>query len=148
MESRITILPQYGEVDQMGYVYHANYVNYCHKARTELLREIGISDAFLEDKGYMLPVIEMDMKYTKPAYYDQELTVHVRIAKPPSNRLVFDYIFENHNKELVCRASSTVVFVNKDDRKPCRMPKCAREAFEKRGQQTDNDNLELLVAYI
>ena len=48
IENTIQLRPRYGEVDQMGYVYHANYVSYCHQARTELLRRLNIDDKTLE----------------------------------------------------------------------------------------------------
>ena len=51
----------------MGYVYHGNYPAYYHSGRTELLRKLGISDYDLEKDGILLPVIEMQMKFIKPA---------------------------------------------------------------------------------
>ncbi|NJO87671.1 MAG: hypothetical protein HC831_00930 [Chloroflexia bacterium] len=59
----IQLRPRYGEVDQMGYVYHANYVAYCHLARTELLRKLGVNDSVLEEKKVMLPVISFEINY-------------------------------------------------------------------------------------
>ncbi|MGD2034041.1 MAG: hotdog domain-containing protein, partial [Bacteroidales bacterium] len=70
LKDEIFIRPRYGEVDKMGYVYHANYVCYFHQARTELLRKYGISDSVLEKNNIILPVISMGLKYYKPAYYD------------------------------------------------------------------------------
>lgn len=116
------IRPQYGEVDQMGYVYHANYVNYCHKARTELMREFGLNDKMLEENGIMLPVVDMNLKYLKPSGYDDELTVKTRIKELPITRLKFYFTFENARNEVVCKASSTVVFVDSITRKPQRVP--------------------------
>ncbi len=70
----IQLRPRYGEVDRMGYVYHANYVSYCHQARTELLRKHGINDKVLEENKVMLPVISFEIKYLKPAHYDDLLS--------------------------------------------------------------------------
>ncbi len=67
--------PRYGEVDQMGYVYHANYVTYCHQARNELLRKLGIDEIKLEKKHIILPVISFEIIYKKPAYYDEHITI-------------------------------------------------------------------------
>ena len=116
------IRPRYDEVDQMGYVYHANYVNYCHQARTELLRQFGINDKVLEDQNIMLPVIEMNLKYLKPTGYDEELTVRTIIKELPGVRFKFEFIFENEKGEKNCTATSTVVFVDSKTRKPHQAP--------------------------
>ncbi|PKQ63838.1 hypothetical protein BZG02_07390 [Labilibaculum filiforme] len=128
------IRPRYDEVDQMGYVYHANYVNYCHLARTELLRQFGINDKVLEENNIMLPVIEMNLKYLKPTGYDEELTVRTRIKELPKARFKFEFEFENGNYEKTCTATSTLVFVNGKTRKPHVVPdiivNALKEAFE------------------
>ncbi|WP_421919267.1 acyl-CoA thioesterase [Marinifilum sp.] len=116
------VRPRYGEVDSMGYVYHANYVDYCHFARTELMRTFGINDKELEDNGIMMPVIEMNLKYKKPVTYDEELLVITRISEIPSTRFKFDFEFRNQKQELVCKANSTLVFVKSDTRKPTKAP--------------------------
>lgn len=102
----------------MGYVYHANYVSYCHQARTELLRQFGINDKVLEDNNIMLPVIEMNLKYIKPTGYDEELTVRTKINELPRVSFKFEFVFENEKGEKTCTATSTVVFVDSKTRKP------------------------------
>ncbi len=116
------IRPRYDEVDQMGYVYHGNYVSYCHQARTELLRKFGINDKVLEENGIMMPVISMNLRYLKPSGYDKELTIRTFINELPSTRLHFEFVFENDQGIKVCKAESTVVFVDKESRKPMRTP--------------------------
>jgi acyl-CoA thioester hydrolase len=118
IEGECKIRPRYDEVDQMGYVYHANYVNYCHQARTELLRQFGINDKVLEDHNIMLPVIEMNLKYLKPTGYDEELTIRTKIKELPRVRFKFEFVFENEKGEKTCTATSTVVFVDSKTRKP------------------------------
>ncbi|PXY02628.1 thioesterase [Marinifilum breve] len=122
IEGECRIRPRYGEVDQMGYVYHANYVDYCHFARTELMRSFGINDKVLEENGIMMPVIEMNLKYKKPTAYDEELLVITRISEIPSTRFKFNFEFKNQDNELVCKANSTLVFVKSDSRKPIKAP--------------------------
>ncbi len=122
IEGEYKIRPRYDEVDQMGYVYHANYVSYCHQARTELLRQFGIHDKVLEDNSIMLPVIEMNLKYLKPNGYDEELTVRTTIKELPRVRFKFEFVFENEKGEKTCTATSTVVFVDSTTRKPYQVP--------------------------
>lgn len=129
LSTQITIRPRYGEVDRMGYVYHANYVSYCHKARNELLRTLGIDDATLEQHNIMLPVISMNLQYVKPAGYDDQLTVQTAIRELPKTRFHFEFKIKNEANELVCKADSTVVFVDSTTRKPMRTPKIVIEAL-------------------
>ncbi|RKE04967.1 acyl-CoA thioesterase [Marinifilum flexuosum] len=133
IEGECRIRPRYGEVDQMGYVYHANYVDYCHFARTELMRSFGINDKVLEENGIMMPVIEMNLKYKKPTAYDEELLVITRIPEMPLTRFKFNFEFRNQKNELVCKANSTLAFVKSDSRKPIKVPEMVlnslKEAF-------------------
>jgi len=131
IEGECKIRPRYNEVDQMGYVYHANYVSYCHQARTELLRQFGINDKVLEDHNIMLPVIEMNLRYLKPSGYDEELTVRTVINDLPSSRFRFGFIFENEKRENICKASCTVVFVDSRNRKPTRVPGMILQALQR-----------------
>lgn len=114
--------PRYGEVDKMGYVYHANYVSYCHQARTELLREIGLHDSYLEENNVMLPVISFDIKYKKPAHYDELISIKTTIKEIPKVRFEFDFKIYNESKEIISMAKSTVVFADATSRLPIKIP--------------------------
>ncbi len=129
-KGKVQVRPRYGEVDQMGYVYHANYVTYCHLARTELLREIGIHDKFLEENGVMLPVISMDLRYLKPGKYDELLTIEASIDELPKVRFSFHFKIYNEEGELLCKAKSTVVFADSLTRKPIKIPKFISDALK------------------
>lgn len=116
------IRPRYSEVDQMGYVYHANYITYCHQARTEMLRKMGICDSILEENNVMLPVISFKIDYLKPAYYDKPLTIKTTIHEMPEIRFEFTFEIKNENKDLISKANTTVVFAEKDSRLPRNIP--------------------------
>lgn len=129
IENTFTIRPRYNEVDQMGYVYHANHIVYCHQARTELLRKFGISDADLENKGIMMPVISFNIQYKNPAHYDELLTIHTKITALPKIKFLFEFEITNEQNKLVSKANSEVVFVNMATRKPMLTPKIVSEAL-------------------
>ncbi len=120
---------RYGEVDKMGYVYHANYVSYCHQARTELLRGLGIEDAMLEKHHLMLPVISFDIIYKTPIFYDELLTINTSISVMPKVRLEFEFEVLNNKNQLVSTALSTVVFVDMIKRTPVQIPDFVKEVF-------------------
>lgn len=114
---------RYGETDQMGYVYHGNYALYYEVARVEALRELGFSYKKMEEGGTMLPVHELDIKYLKPAYYDDVLRVVVAIKEPPVLRLKFNYEVYNSKNELLNTGNVVLVFIDKATNKPIRCPK-------------------------
>ncbi|MDG5799894.1 thioesterase family protein [Marinilabiliaceae bacterium ANBcel2] len=130
IENVITIRPRYCEVDKMGYVYHGNYVSYCHQARTELFRRYAIDDSALEKEGIMLPVISMQLHYHSPANYDNPLNVKVLLEKIPSTRAKFKFEITDGDNTLVCTASTTVTFVDSKTRKPIRPPHIVTEALK------------------
>lgn len=113
---------RYDEVDKMGYVYHGNYAKYYHISRTELLRKIGICDKEIERYSVLLPVIEMKIKYLKPIYYDDIITIRTSLQNIPTTRLIFQHEVLNHNNEVINRAESIVAFVDIDTRKPMKAP--------------------------
>lgn len=128
LQHKYNLRPRYNEVDRMGYVYHGNYVGYCHQARTEMLRTLGINDKFLEDHGIMLPVIEMNLKYHQPAGYDDELEIVTSFYELPKTRFKFEFEIYCKNRKI-CTAQSTVVFVDSLSRKPMRAPDLVRKAL-------------------
>ncbi len=118
IENKIRI--RYDEVDKMGYVYHGNYAKYYHISRNELLRKIGISDKELEEHNILLPVIEMRIKYIKPVFYDDIITIKTLLHNVPTSKMIFHHEVYNHNNEMINQAVSTVAFVDIHTRKPMR----------------------------
>lgn len=121
-EFRCKIRVRYGETDQMGYVYYGNYASYYEVARVEMLRSLGTSYKEMELNGVMLPVLELKCKYIKPARYDEELTITVRIKEKPNMRIKFDYEIHNEKQELINVGETILVFVDTKRNKPCLPP--------------------------
>lgn len=130
-KSEINIRVRYSETDRMGYVYYGNYATYFEVARVEALRELGITYKEMEDNGILLPVYHYDVKFHKPSFYDDELTVKTTIRIMPAARIVFDYEILNQEKELVTSAHTTLVFIDRKTNKPCHSPMNVTEALKK-----------------
>jgi len=122
-KSETKIRVRYSETDMMGYVYYGNYATYFEVARVECIRSLGLSYRKMEDEGVALPVLDFSIKYYKPAFYDDELTVETTITEMPKVRIKFAYKIFNNDKVLLNEASTTLVFINKDTMKPCQAPK-------------------------
>ena len=106
----------------MGYLHHGNYPLYFEEGRTELIRSVGLTYREIEDKGIILPVRDMNIKYFLPAKYDDLLTVKTKLVNQPMVRLEFDYEVRNEKGELLCMAQTTLAIVSATTRKPCRIP--------------------------
>jgi acyl-CoA thioester hydrolase len=70
----------YGDTDQMGVVYYANYLRWFEMGRTELLRQIGATYSSVEEAGFFFPVTEVSCRYHKPARFDDEITVETALT--------------------------------------------------------------------
>jgi len=120
--SETKIRVRYGETDKMGYVYYGIYPLYYEVGRTELMREFDFPYSKIEEMGIMLPVISLDIKYTKAAIYDDLLTIKTIIKELPSARITFNYEVYNQQNELLNNGSTTLVFIDEKTRKPRRAP--------------------------
>lgn len=109
---------RYAETDRMGYLYYGNYATYFEVGRVELLRQRGISYKELEDRGILLPVRDFSIKYLKPAYYDDLLTLHTSVLELGRASIRFGYELRNEAGVLLTTAQTTLVFVDKASGRP------------------------------
>ena len=120
--SETKIRVRYAETDQMGYVYYGNYAQYYEVGRVEALRQLGMSYKDMELNGIMLPVLSYSIKYFKPAFYDEELTIKTIIKDIPGARIVFEYECFNEKGILLNKGETTLVFINRETNKPISAP--------------------------
>jgi acyl-CoA thioester hydrolase len=132
MTSETRVRVRYAETDQMGVVYHANYLVWFEVGRVEHIRQLGLDYKTMEiEEGCGIAVVEAVARYKAPARYDDELIVRTRIAKARSSIVSFDYTISRATDDLLlCEGSTTHVVV---DRSMRRVPMPARyaEAFRK-----------------
>ena len=120
----ITIRVRYAETDRMGLLHHANYLVYFEQGRTELLRALGFTYRDLEDQGYLLVLTKAEVRYRRPARYDDLLTVRTTVVKTTAVRI-------DHRYELFCEGTllaegtSTLACVDRDGR-PQALPEFLR----------------------
>ena len=106
----------------MQFMYYGNYAKYYEMVRTEALRSLGLPYLELEQSGVAMPVISMSVKYLKPAYYDQLLTITVKVEELPSTRMFFSYEIFNEDGTLINQGETTLIFINISSKKPVRAP--------------------------
>ena len=105
----------YGDCDSMAIVYYSNYLRLFEIGRTELLREQGLTYREVEGKGFFLPTTEAYVKYTKPARYDDLLTIETVIGfvKRASSR--FDYTIYRE-EDIIVQGYTIHACLDRNDR--------------------------------
>ncbi|WP_428389793.1 acyl-CoA thioesterase [Mucisphaera sp.] len=104
---------RYNECDPMGVAHHASYPVWLEIARTELLREQGGAYRELEDSGVLFVVARMNLRYRKPARYDDELAIAVRLE--PSAGVKLEHSYEvRRGGEVLAKAETTLACVDRE----------------------------------
>jgi acyl-CoA thioester hydrolase len=129
-KSEVRLRVRYAETDQMGVVYHANYLVWMEMGRVELCRDVGVRYRDLEEQdGVILTVAAASCRYIYPARYDDEIVVRTTVARSTTRLLEFAYeIRDSGTDRLLATGSTTHVFCGKDLR-PCKLPAKHRAAF-------------------
>ena len=121
-DHQIEVRVRYSETDQMGVVYHGNYIPYFEIGRVEWLRDKGISYKSLEENGIALPIVSMTLNYKKPARYDDLLTVKTKLKKHSAVKIEFDCEIWSEQNELLTTAAFILVFVDLKTGRPTSPP--------------------------
>lgn len=111
------VRPRYAETDQMGVVYHANYLTYFEVGRSEFFRSLGYSYRELERQGIIFPVIRAEVDYQQPALYDDTLRIRTWLVQLKGARLELGYqvLREADGADQVLANGKTIhAFVGKD----------------------------------
>ena len=95
----IELRVRYAETDQMGVVYHANYLIWCEMGRTDFIRRLGMSYADMEKAGVSLAVSELSARFHAAARYDDVIRVRTTVADLRSRMITFDYVISNRSEE-------------------------------------------------
>jgi acyl-CoA thioester hydrolase len=122
-ESASRLRVRYVETDQMGVVHHASYLAWLEVARTDYLRDRGISYRELEALGFRLPVLGVEVRYLKPALYDDEILVRARLASAGGVRFTFEYDVERPADGEVLARGRTEHAATDHSGRPRRLPK-------------------------
>jgi acyl-CoA thioester hydrolase len=129
-EHQIEVRVRYSETDQMGVVYHGNYIPYFEIGRVEWLRNKGVSYKSMEENGIALPIVSMNINYKKSARYDELLTVITTFKSQTSVKIEFDCEIRNENNELLTTAHFILVFVSLKTGRPIAPPAYIKEIID------------------
>ncbi len=124
------IIARYAETDKMGIIHHSVYAVWFEAARTEFIKGIGIPYSECESRGLMLPLISLECKYNKPAYYEDVIAIESSIQKATPVRLVISYTAKNKNTGDLIATGKTIHVWTDGDRKPIDMRKKAPDIYQ------------------
>lgn len=108
--------------DQMGVVWHGNYLKFFEDAREELFRHFGLPYSELEKTGVIMPAIAASMRYIRPVRYDDVISVRVLVSAPPRAKMEFAYEVRDGVGNLCTTGATTLTFVSAKTGAPCRPP--------------------------
>jgi acyl-CoA thioester hydrolase len=122
-EHDLELRVRYAETDQMGVVYHTNYLVWCEIGRTELIRELaGVSYATLEKDGVALAVSELSIRYHGAAKYDNLIRVRTTLTEARSRSVTFEYLITNAETNERLASAKTVLISLDPHGRPTVMP--------------------------
>lgn len=103
---------RYSETDAMGFMHHANYINYLEIGRVEFLRAQGNDYGEIEKRGYFLVVVETSLRFRGPARFDDVLKLTTTLKDTSRTRLMYEYEIRKDNTILV-NATTTLACINR-----------------------------------
>jgi acyl-CoA thioester hydrolase len=123
-EARVRV--RYAETDQMGVVYHSNYLIWFEVGRVEFIRQLGLNYKLMEEEGCGIAVVDVHVRYRAPARYDDELLIETRLLVARGAVIRFGYrILRVADSLLLCEGETAHVVVGKDMKKRSLPPKYA-----------------------
>ncbi|MCP1674088.1 acyl-CoA thioester hydrolase [Natronocella acetinitrilica] len=113
----------YEDTDSGGMVYHANYLRFMERARTEWLRSLGFEqDALRREPGVLFVVHSMDIRFRRPARFNACLNVVSSLLKRRRASLTFDQRIHDENDQAICEATVTVACIDANTELPTALP--------------------------
>ncbi len=120
VEARLRVI--YGDTDQMGVVYYANYFRYFEFARSEYFRACGGSYVDVEKGGHRLPVYEASCSYRASAKYDDLLIIKVKVTQLRRASIVFEYEVRKEGDDAILVTGQTSHACINFDGRPTALP--------------------------
>ncbi|MEE3693557.1 acyl-CoA thioesterase [Campylobacter sp. CLAX-22107-21] len=110
LKRRYEFKAEFFDTDPMGIIWHGNYVKYLEMARCKLLDEIGYNYIKMQDNGFTLPIVKMDLKYINPIYFNEYFIVEISVIECDIT-LKFKYILLSKDELTIAKANTTQVAV-------------------------------------
>ena len=133
------ILPRYSETDQMGIIHHSVYAIWYEQERTDFFNQIGMRYDEIEKMGIMTPIVELNCKYKRPAYYNQEVEIRTKIVELTPVKFILEYNIFDSNENLINVGRTTLAWSDSKTFKIINLKKRDMVMYKKLEQLVEND---------
>lgn len=130
MLSKKEIEVRYSETDQMGVVYHANYLVWFELGRTQFLSDLGFNYQDLENRNLIFPVREINITYLTSCRFGEKIIIETKVSEFNSIKTVYQHIIKNNQGEIKAKGESVVICVNKDNFKITKLERGAKDVYD------------------
>lgn len=121
---------RYAETDQMDIVYYGNYAQYFEVARAESIRELGFTYKKMEEMGVRMPVVHMEVRFLRPAHYDDLISIKTILKELPlQHEIQFYHEVYNENNKLLTTGTVTLFFIDSHTNKRTVMPEALKDTL-------------------
>ena len=124
------ILIRYYETDQMGFVHHSNYLRYFELARIEWISSLGFSYQKMEERGFLMPVINANIEFKRPLTFGNSFRVKIQSKEIPKVKFELIYEIVIDRDIIVARGSTILAFLSSHNLKAVRCPKFFSDLFK------------------
>jgi acyl-CoA thioester hydrolase len=128
---------RYGETDQMGHAYYANYLYWFEQARGAWCRHRGFTYKQLEEMGYFLPVVEAHLRYKGEVKYDDWIQIEVFVTEVKRAAIKFDYVVRNESTNAITTEGYTWHVLMGSERKAVSIPEKIRELLNRNPEDVE-----------
>jgi acyl-CoA thioester hydrolase len=120
---------RYAETDRMGFAHHGNYMAWFELARVDMMDDLGYPYKQMEDEGFLLPVLEVSVRYRKPVTFDDLVTIEAVMKEKATLRMRIDYLLRCRGK-ITAEGFTRHAFINRAGQ-PVRPPSRFRDLMKK-----------------
>lgn len=131
MRVKSHVVVRYAETDQMGIAHHSNYPIWYEVARTDLIKQIGMTYSEMEQQGLIMPLLELQCKYISAAYYEDHLIVEAELTKMSGVKLEVEYAVYREGDETLINVGKTVHALVGRNLKPVNIKKEYPEIYQR-----------------
>ncbi len=136
---RTPIEVRYQETDQMGVVYHANYLVWFEIGRTKFIESLGLNYAEMEKENVVSPVLDANISFKKPIRYGEKAYVETWLEQYDGLRTVYGYYIKNETDDIAVIGTTKHVIVKRDTFRPLSLRKSFPEWHEKYLQHIEGE---------
>jgi len=140
-ESTTQVRVRYAETDQMNIVYYGNYAQYFEVGRVESIRQLGYTYKDMETSGVIMPVVDLHIRYLRPATYDDLITIKTQVRElPVDHQIEFYQEVYNEQGKMLTNGKVTLYFLELTTRRKTTMPEVLREKLAPYFEAAGSDN--------